>query len=503
MTAADNDIRLNEVRKGTYLDSVALMRMSRAVAALPGVLECGMMMATPANKRIMADAGVLDMTGEAAGPADLVIAVRARNRAAADAGLAAARQSLDAPKAAAGDAATWRPRTLRAAASADPQATLALISVPGPFAAAEARKALHRGLNVMLFSDNVSLADEIALKREARTKGLLVMGPDCGTAIFNGIPLAFANVVPSGDVGIVGASGTGIQEVSCLLANHGRGISHAIGTGGRDLKHEVGGITTLMGIDLLDADPATRHIVIISKPPAPDVAAAVLARIARSRKPFTVCFIGATRAADLTVPANATLVATLSAAAEHALGRSLDNRHTTPATPGAMGKHVRGLFAGGTLCAEAQVVALGAGLAVASNVAIPGATSLDKKMPTSHVLLDLGDDEYTLGRPHPMIEPSVRDEPLREALADRSVGAIILDIVLGFGASANPAGHLVRSLPPATQRATPLFVSIVGTRGDPQGLEAQKAQLASAGIQAYASNAAATRAALRAVGVTV
>jgi FdrA protein len=487
----------NDVRKGTYLDSVALMRMSRTVAAMPGVAECGMMMATPANKRIMADAGVLGPEGEAAGPGDLVIAVSAADVAVADAAMVAARAAIDAPKAASGDAAAWAPRTLRAAAASDPAANIAMISVAGSFAVAEARKALGRGLNVMMFSDNVPIEDEVALKQEARAKGLLMMGPDCGTAIIGGVPLAFANVIPRGTIGIVGASGTGIQEVSCLIANNGGGISHAIGTGGRDLKKEVGAITTLMAIDLLDADPATDHIVIISKPPADAVAAKVLERVGRSKKPFTVCFIGAR---DAKVPANAKLVGTLSAAAESALGKTF--AATTGHVAAASGKRVRGLFAGGTLCAEAQFITLTAGAAVASNVAIPGAVEPSALSAQAHLMLDLGDDEYTQGRPHPMIEPAVRDKPLHDALADPSVGAIILDVVLGYGASADPAGHLVRALPPSAARKTPLFVSIVGTSGDPQGLAAQKATLAAAGIEAYGSNAAATRAALRAVGIT-
>src|SRR5215472_4282058 len=181
---------------------------------------------------------------------------------------------------------------MRAAFQRMPDANLALISVPGHFAAAEARKALALGLHVMIFSDNVAIEDEVALKRAARASGRFVMGPDCGTAIIGGVPLGFANIVPPGDIGIIGASGTGIQEVSCLIARAGGGISHAIGTGGRDLKAEIGAITTLMAIDALDADPGTKHIVLISKPPDDAVARLVLDRVARSAKPFTICFLG-------------------------------------------------------------------------------------------------------------------------------------------------------------------------------------------------------------------
>src|SRR6476469_2316476 len=239
----------NEVRKGFYLDSVSLMRSARALTALPGIGEAGLMIGTPSNKGILREAGVLHAIGEQAGPGDLIIALRASSTEASEAAMVEARRQLDRPRGTNFGGTSWRPHTLRGAVQQMPDANIALISVPGDFAAAEARKALRRGLNVMIFSDNVPLEQEVALKREARDLGLIAMGPDCGTAIIAGVPIAFANAVSPGDVGIIGASGTGIQEVTCLIANAGRGISHAIGTGGRDLSGEVGGIATLTAID--------------------------------------------------------------------------------------------------------------------------------------------------------------------------------------------------------------------------------------------------------------
>jgi succinyl-CoA synthetase alpha subunit len=478
---------VNDVRTGTYLDSVALMRIAAAVKAGDGVEDCGLMMATPANKRIMADAGVLAKNGEAASPADLVIALRARDASAADAALAIARAALDKPSAA-GAASRWAPRSLAAASDVTPGATLAIISVPGAFAAVEASKAIARGLNVLMFSDNVPLADEVALKRAARDAGVLMMGPDCGTAILGGVPLAFANVVPRGDIGIVGASGTGIQEVSCLIGQLGAGISQAIGTGGRDLKAEVGGITTLMAIDLLDHDPATRHIVLVSKPPAAEVERIVLDRIARSSKPATICFLGG---GSTYMPQNARIAGTLTAAAELATGRSLHSSDDPWQRPRERrpGKAIRGLFAGGTLCAEAQIVLLAeAPLEIMSNTPVPGARSRDAKT-AGHLLLDLGAYEYTLGRPHPMIEPSVRDAPLIAALSDPHVGVVLLDCVLGYGGHRDPAGHLAAVLE-RRPRGGPLIVaSVTGTDADPQSRAAQVARLEAAGVVVQRSNA--------------
>ena len=485
---------LNEVRRATYLDSIVLMRISRQIATLPGVEEAGLIIGTPANKEILRDANILGPEGCAAEPGDLIIALRTADARAAESALAEARRLLDQPSALGTTAAIESSRTMRAAVQRLPAANLALISVPGDFAVAEARKAMELGLHVMIFSDNVPIADEAALKKEARERGLFVMGPDCGTAIIGGVPLGFANVVPAGDIGIIGASGTGIQEVSCLIARAGLGISHAIGTGGRDLKAEVGAITTLMAIDALDADERTKHIVLISKPPAASVARSVLDRVAKSPKPFTICFLGAT---DVALPANARSAPTLRAAAEIVVGEG--RRSTRPSVPRLNGgRLVRGLFAGGTLCSEAQIVFGQAGLSVASNVPVPGASARTGAR-GGHVMIDLGDDEFTRGRPHPMFEPGVRDAPLAEALADRSVGVILLDVVLGYGGHPDPAGHLVAFL--AGWRRHPVIIaSVTGTDADPQPRETQVQKLADAGVIVAGSNADAAEAAIAAIG---
>jgi FdrA protein len=483
---------VNEVRRATYLDSIVLMRIAREVAALPGVDEAGLMIGTPANKEILRDAGILGPEGEGAEPGDLVLALRATGAAAGAAALAAARQLIDRPSGLGSAAAIEASRTLRAAVQRLPAANLALISVPGDFAVAEARKALDLGLHAMIFSDNVPLADEVALKRDARGRGRLVMGPDCGTAIIAGVPLGFANLVPRGDIGIIGASGTGIQEISCLIARAGRGVSHAIGTGGRDLKAEVGAVTTLMAIDALDADAATRHVVLVSKPPAAAVAEAVLARVAKSPKPFTICFLGAENVA---LPENARAAATLDEAADLVLGAT--EPRAGPSLPRVQpGRLVRGLYAGGTLCSEAQIVFRQAGLAVASNVPVPGATLTPAG--NEHAMIDLGDDAFTRGRPHPMFEPAVRDAPLAEALADPRVGLVLIDIVLGYGGHPDPAGHLAAFL--AGREHPPIVASVTGTDADPQPRDQQVRTLADAGVIVADSNAAAARAAIAALG---
>jgi FdrA protein len=481
-------IVLNSVRRGSYLDSVALMRLSRDLVAMPGVEEAALMMGTPANKRVLAEAALLAAEGEAAGGNDLVVAVRADSRETAQAAIAAAEDRLAGPLAADHGARSARPRTLRAALQERPDATLALISVPGDYAVAEARRAIRRGLDVMLFSDNVPLEDESALKREARALGRLVMGPDCGTAIINGTPLAFANRVPRGDIGIIGASGTGMQEVTSLIAMAGKGISQAIGVGGRDLAREVGGVSTLTTIDLLDADADTRRIVLISKPPHPEVAEAVVERAGQSRKAFTICFLGA---ADLKLPPNARAASTLKAAAEDALdGVRLGPDATALAkslkpSSGA----VAGLFCGGTLAAEAQLILLRAGRTVASNAVVPGAKPLTGAPAGSDRILDLGADEFTRGRPHPMLDPSLRNHQVCLSLADRGVAVVLVDLVIGFGAHADPAGQLAAALAGAPHERPYVVASVTGTEDDPQVRSRQVATLERAGVIVAPSNA--------------
>lgn len=480
---------VNFVHRGYYADSVALMRVSRGVAALAGVEAASLMIGTPSNKALLRESGLLAKAGEGAKPDDLVIAVRAKTAAAATAAIREAGRMLEARPARSGGGFP-RSRGFAAAAAALPEANLALISVPGAFAAAEARRALESGLHVMVFSDNVPVADEVALKRLALARGLLMMGPDCGTGIVGGAPLAFANAVPGGDVGLVSASGTGLQEVSSLLARAGRGVSQAIGVGGRDLSDEVGGLMALAALDALDADPATRHIVIISKPPSAKVAAKLLARVGRGRKPVTLCLLGA-RVGKL--PRNAGFAPTLLAAAERAAGKRIRAVRKTPVTPHK--GWIRGLFCGGTLCAEAQLVLRAAGLEPRSNAPVPGAKA-SRGTAAGHVLLDLGDDEYTQGRPHPMIDPELRNRMLGEALADPRVGVVLLDVVIGYGAHADPAGLVAGEIRRARRAGALVIASVTGTEGDPQVYSRQVASLREAGVLVAGSNAEAAEAAV-------
>jgi FdrA protein len=442
---------LNKVEKGVYRDSVALMRVSRRVAALPDVEAASLMIGTPSNRELLRGAGLLAREGEEAGPNDLIVAVRASSAQAAGDATDSALRFLN-EKAAHEDRGALRARTLAGALEILPGANLALISVPGEFAALVARKALERGLHALVFSDNVPLEDELALKRLARERGLMLMGPDCGTALIGGTPIAFANAVPRGDIGIVSASGTGLQEVSCLIARMGGGVSHGIGVGGRDLDERIGALGMLGAIDALEADPGTRTVVLISKPPAPQVAKTVLERIERASKRYVVCFLGQSGK-------------TLRGAAEEAMNRKMDS-FEAPQLAKQKGRIAKGLYCGGTLCSEAKAIFAAKGL-------------------KGHAFVDLGDDQFTRGRPHPMIEPELRNEHVAAALADAQVGVLLADVVLGFGSHPDPAGTLTKAL----NGKKAVIASVVGTEGDPQVFSRQVAALRAAGVTVAPSNA--------------
>ena len=438
-----------------YKDSVALMRVAQGLLALPGVVNATLQMGNPANKDILREAGLLHKAVQDAGPSDVMVVVQARSAAQCATALKSCQAQLAGTQASGTGAGEMQalPRSNFAMGLVGLDgANMAQISVPGPYAAAEALKAVKLGMNVFLFSDNVPLAQEAALKQEATRRGLLVMGPDCGTAIIGGVPLGFANAVRRGNIGLVAASGTGLQEVSTQIHRMGGGVSHAIGTGGRDVYEEVGGATMLQGIGLLAADPETKVIAIVSKPPAPAVAERVLAALRASGKPSVVLFIGSVAHASASGKGPVlriahTLVDCAAMAVRLAGGkRQTPTNYPLPRKPvfAKSQKYLRALYAGGTFTAEAQSLWARAGLKVWSNVALDPALTLPRPRQASreHSALDLGDDAFTVGRPHPMIDQAARIERLQIEAADPQVRVILLDVVIGWGAHSNPAAEL-------------------------------------------------------------
>ncbi len=476
-----------DVRRGVYHDSVSLMQVSRRVGDVDGVSTALVAMATELNLDLLAGMG---FDAPEAGPNDLVIALRADDDDAVEAALTELEAALAASSGGAGSGSLGDgppPRTVRDAAALG--GDLALLSVPGEHAYVEALDALRAGLHVMVFSDNVPLEHEVALKREGRERGLLVMGPDAGTAIVSGVGLGFANVVSPGPVGVVAASGTGAQQLTCLLDDAGVGVSHVLGVGGRDLKAEVGAASTLQALAALDADPATELIVLLSKPPDEAVGATVREAAAACATPVVLGLLG---------PEKDDLTGVVTTALER-LGRDAPSWASWGRQPsGGLPGRLVGLFAGGTLCSEALLIAEKDLGPVWSNVtADPDHRLAGEVTAAGHLLLDLGEDEYTLGRPHPMIDHQLRIERMEAEVERDDTRVLLLDVVLGHGAHPDPAAELAPGIADArgtaisAGRDLAVVVSLCGTTGDPQGRDRQAEALADAGAYVTVSNAAA------------
>ncbi len=513
------------LKRNTYYDSITLMSVIQFVKEQAEVDDAGAVMATQVNLELMKQAHLLPVTFLAElekqpGPEDLLIAIRAEDEAAAQAALAITEQRLAAParKERADSAVTPPARSLEMALRNDTSANLALVSVAGEHAWLEAEQALRRGLHVFLFSNNVSVEQERHLKTLAVSKGLLLMGPDCGTAILNGIGLGFSNVVPRGNIGIVGASGTGMQQLTCLIAAAGMGISQAIGTGGRDLSEAIDGVMMRAGLNLLAHDPQTEVIVLVSKLPAKRPAQVLLAEAALYEKPVVAIFLGKAPEEFGPTASNITLARTHTDGAAMAVSfaggdsKRVPGNNVLPAFEqrlteerahlAPLQRYIRALYSGGTLCYEAMLLLSEQIGAVFSNIPLRPQWELKAHEPfRGHTALDLGTDEFTRGKPHPMIDPTTRLRYLERAAQDSETAVILLDMVLGFCSHPDPASVYapiilrLRDEAKAAGRVLPVIISLCGTEGDPQRLSRQRAALEAAGALVFESNEAAVFAA--------
>ena len=506
-----------EVRKNAYFDSVTLMLISKELKKLDGVEEALVGMGSDLNKEIAHNIGVatpeLDTSVSAN---DFFVAVACAGEDVFSAALKKTEELLN--KKTQAKNAAYMPPTLDGALKIDPALNMAVISVPGKHAADVAQSCLDRGINVMLFSDNVTIEEEKALKTYAYEHELLMMGPDCGTAIINHVPLAFANVVKSGDIGIIAASGTGTQEVSSIIDQLGCGVSQVIGTGGRDLKKDIGGLMMKLGLNALTNDPKTKVITLISKPPAKEIASEMMELAAKSGKPTVVCFIGGDRneieshglvaAVSLEDAAHKAVALSRGEPTKDYAGFAMGEEKAEAmakeiASKMAKGqRYVRGFYTGGTLCDEAMKLMAGSLGHIYSNIPLNPADALeDPKGGKSreHTFLDFGDDAFTVGRPHPMIDPSLRAERVIADGRDPSCAVILADCVIGFGSHPNPAEDLASAIKTAKEQAERegrslcCVCAVCGTEGDPQSLSRTQQQLIDAGAIVLPSNAQATR----------
>jgi succinyl-CoA synthetase alpha subunit len=499
------------IRKNEYHDSVFLMRVAKRLTGQKGIVQAAALMGTEKNKVLLEEIEVGGPEISEATPSDLIVAVKADSQEALTSVLDDIDRWLTIDL---GSASRYDIRTLDEAVAMQHHSNLAVISVPGSYAAREARKALEHGLNVFLFSDNVPVESEISLKEYARERGLMVMGPDCGTAIIGGIGIGFANAVRRGPIGVIGASGTGIQEFTSLVHQAGSGISQAIGIGSRDLSDAVGGISFLTALDALDADSQTEVITILSKPPGELALSNLIPRILRYHKPIVVCFLGLKQDsphANIPLRTARTLEDAAALALQIVTGHLLPRFNADSpriqtliqreqSDKNAEQRYIRGIFAGGTFCFQAQQILQDAGIVAHSNAPLHGNLKLaDPVRSEKHTLVDMGTGDFTVGKPHPMIDSRLRSDRILAESQDPQVAILLLDFVLGFNASPDPAGELVSAIKEAKRAvkkrggSLSVVASICGTEGDPQNLHKQIKVLEEAGVAVFPSSAQAVQ----------
>jgi FdrA protein len=485
-----------EIRSGVYYDSAKLMQLQRILADLPGVEDAGVVMGTESNKEILSHIDLITPEVKGATTNDLVIVVRAENDKAAAAAIGSVDEILSRRKQGSNE---FRPRSLETAIQKLPDAKWVLISVAGRFATAVAKDALRNGKHVFLFSDNVPVEEEIELKGISSQKGLLVMGPDCGTAIIKGACLGFANKVPAGPIGVVAAAGTGLQQVTSRIAQLGSGITHGIGTGGRDLSEKVGAVTFKMAVEVLSRDPETKVIVMVSKPPAPRIAEEMIKVALRAGKPVVVNFVSyrpsTTQRDNLWFATGMDDAARLAVELAKNPPTLADDKELKLERFAKGQRYLRGLFSGGTLAYEAQHILADYLPKVYANAPINKEFKMANAMAsTEHSIIDLGEDEFTVGRLHPMMDNELRIRRLYEEARDPEVAVIMLDVVIGYGSHPDPASELAPAIKKVIDEAAKakrhleVIAIVTGTNDDPQVLKNQIKQLKDAGTWVSTSN---------------
>jgi succinyl-CoA synthetase alpha subunit len=497
------------VKKGSYHDSVVLMLLTNQISSIEGVKKVSIMMATPANKDIYRQSGLSTSELEEASANDMVVVADVDDDGLLDVIMEEVeaffkkQSTSESDKKGAEAVRSWDKALGKLA-----DANLAVISIPGAYAALEADRALDEGMNVFMFSDNVTLEDEIKLKKKAHEKGLAVMGPDCGTGIIQGVPIAFTNHVAPGPIGIIGASGTGIQELTTIIDRLGEGVKNAIGTGGRDLSTEVGGITMMDMIEAMEKDDTVKVLIIISKPPAKAVRDRISDRLSNFKKPVVTLFLGEKPEYH---EENFYHAYTLDEAARLAVGLVRGQNIAEGSVEADSSsffaaeekKTIKAYYSGGTLAGEAAML-----IKDALNLKVPPQKAEGFMLKTDgHIVVDLGDDVYTQGKPHPMIDPAKRIECMQEAIDDESTGVILLDIMLGYGSHEDMAGALlpaiIRLRDKAREEGRKLFfvATVCGTRRDFQGYDKAVETLKEAGVIVCENNKLAVHTAIRAIGL--
>ncbi|MBQ6756019.1 MAG: FdrA family protein [Oscillospiraceae bacterium] len=482
------------IQKDRYIDSLETLSETAMLNDQPGIGTGYVGMATEVFKEVTKEIGLSAPEILAAADSDYVIVAEAESEEAFNNAV----EKLRTESAPVDD--EEKPVSFRTSVQAkehEPRANLCQISVPGEYALEEAKKALNAGMHICVFSNNVPLSDEREMKELAREKGLLCMGPDCGVANINGAALVLSSINNRGPFGIVGASGTGIQHVAAILPEAGSGVSQTIGTGGNDLKEAVGGITMLMGIDALEADPETKYIILISRKPADSVLKKLLARISGMKKPRVVFFMGCDREAIEATGSvwaenldDCALRALELIHSDYSLGSIDELKETAKEAVKGMApeqKYLRGAYTGGTYLDEAMRTMWDAAGGIWSNAPLSKEWKIEGDS-REHTCIDYGEEEYTLGRPHPAIDASIRKPAILKEASDPTVAVIVLDVILTPPGHPDPCGYMVPDIIKAQKMAAErggkivFIASVLGTTADWQDIRKQEQELRDAGV---------------------
>ena len=467
------------VIEGRYIDSVLLMQISREIEKMQGVSKASCMVATAENISFLEMAGFHPPSGVSGN--SVIIAVEAESSKKCEDAINNAINLIDTGMVQ--HKTSYTLDDLPDLISTD-DFPVVFISTPGEYAYDVADKSLDSGANIHIFSSNVPIEQELRLKTKGASKGLFVMGPDCGTSIIHGKGLGFSNALEAtGDIGIIGSSGTGIQELSVLMDRNGLGVSYAIGVGSNDLKESINGIMSKQALNFLKERCSA--IAVVCKKPDPSVERALLESMGNI--PSVFISLGSDKQYS---SGNTYVTGNIDDAVSHLMSKIGKGRKIQQEAfpkmkePGKDRKLLRGFFVGGSLCYQAQAILHGKGIHVFSNAPADEQYRVEKDFDNLNVCIDTGAEEYVAGKPHPMIDPVSRNSFLVRESSRNDVRVILFDIILGYGSAEDPVAGLDKM-----KNGPVLVASICGTEKDSQGYQSIRKRLEDKGVVVFRSAA--------------
>jgi len=504
----DISMIVNITKKNFFRDSVQMMQFSQQLKDEQGVIDAAIVMGTDLNKNTLKKMGLLTEDGISATENDTLITINCQDENSLNNAVQKAEQLLtsDITK------SKNEFNDLSSALDAFDNANMASLSIPGQFVKEMATELIRKQLHLFVFSDHVPLEDEILLKNLALENNVLFMGPEAGTSILNGTVFGFGNRIRSGSVGIIGASGTGIQESSTMIDLFGEGISHAIGVGGRDLRNDIGGMMTMKTMEVFEDDPNTKAVLLVSKPVGDDVRNKIINKINNfSKKNYVLCLIGDnenredsakikfSKSIQISVLkilkyVNDDAYKKIKDVVRKQVDDSIKLAKSLSSDLNNDQRFVRGFFAGGTLCYESKIILEQMIGKVYSNLSSDDEYSIKGNAASKeNTLIDFGEEEFTSARPHPIIDPLLRKNRILEDADDPNVGVIIIDIICGINAAKNTMAFHAETIKKAIENAKEkgrrlsVFAYICGTEKDVS--ENELKLLTDSGAKLFTSNA--------------